>query len=329
MAKSENQKLKLLYIYKILCEETDENHCISTKDLISRLERYSIKAERKSIYDDIQSLIDFGYAIEKNNRKTDGGYYLKKRDFETAELKLMADAISASKFITKEQSKKLIDKLEKMACIHDAKKIKRQVFVANRIKTSNESVFDNADVIHNAIALNNQISFRYFEWTIDKKMQFRKNGGRYVVSPWAVTINAENYYLIAYDAENEMIKHYRIDKMKDIEAVDDKRQGKDFFVSFDVADYANKQFGMFSGEEQPVTIQFPNHLIGVVLDRFGTQVVTRQRDDAHFSVRANLQVSPQLFGWLAGMGSDVKILMPESVKNEYKTYLMNIIENSD
>lgn len=329
MAKSENQKLKLLYIIKILQEETDEAHCISTKDLIARLEREGIKAERKSIYTDIQSLTEFGYDIEKNNSKTEGGYYLKKRDFETAELKLMADAISASRFITKEQSKKLIEKLEKLTCVHDAKSLKRQVFVANRIKTSNASVLHNTDVIHNAISLNRRISFRYFEWDIDKQMKFRKNGCRYVLSPWAVTVNADNYYLIAYDDDNKMIKHYRIDKMTDIDLLEEKRLGKDLFISFDVADYTNKQFGMFSGEEQIVTIQFPNRLIGVAVDRFGTDITVRKRDEEHFSIRTNLFVSQQLFGWLAGMGNDVKILLPEEVKQEYKAYLMSIIDNSE
>lgn len=329
MAKSENQKLKLLYLYKILLEETDEKHCMTAQKLIKRLDKEGIQAERKSIYSDIQYLTEFGYHIEKNNSRTEGGYYLKDREFELSELKLMADAISASRFITKDKSKKLIEKLEKCACSYDAKQLKRQVYVTNRVKTQNESVFKNADLLHKAIAENNQIKFHYFEWTIDKKMSFRKNGEFYDVSPWALNVSDENYYLIGFDNENDMIKHYRVDKMTDITIVNEKRLGKDNFAQFDPGVYTSKLFGMYGGEEKLITILFPNHLIGVVLDRFGHDIDIRIRDEEHFSVRLTLEVSNQLYGWLAGMGPEVQIMMPIDEKNKYIEYLTTLLTSYD
>lgn len=329
MAKSEKQKLKLLYIYKILAEESDAEHCISTQKLISLLDKEGINAERKSIYSDIQYLNDFGYKIEKNTSRINGGYYLKERQFELSELKLMADAVSASRFITRDRSKKLIDKIEKCACSFEAKVLKRQVYVTNRIKTQNESVFENADLIHKAIAENCRISFHYFEWTIDKKMYFRKNGELYDVSPWALNVSSENYYLIGYDDNTSSVKHYRVDKMADISIKYEKRLGKEYFEQFDLSEYTNKLFGMFGGEEQLLTIQFPNNLVGVALDRFGHDIDIRKRDDNHFSIRVNLEVSQQLYGWLAGMGPDVKILLPIEENKKYINYLLSLIKANE
>lgn len=329
MAKSERQKLKLLYICKILTEESDETHCISTNELIERLAREDIQAERKSIYSDIRSLQEFGMKIEQRKSRRGGGYYLKNRDFDTAELKLLVDAVAASRFITRDRSRKLIEKLEKKACVHDARQLKRQVFVQNRVKTQNESVFENADKIHQAIADNVNITFHYFEWTIDKTMSFRKDGEKYRVSPWALTVSGENYYLVSFEPESNRIKHFRVDKMADIELLKTKREGRDQFEQFDIGEYTNRQFGMFGGDEEPVTIQFPNTLVGVVLDRFGREIDIRKRDEDHFSVRPMVAVTNQFFGWLAGLGPEVRILMPERVRKEYHTYLREIIEQDD
>lgn len=326
MAKSEKQKLKLLYISKFLMEESDEKHCISTSELIERLAKEDIQAERKSIYSDIKSLQDFGMEIKQNKSRKGGGYYLVNRDFDTSELKLLVDAVSASRFITRERSRKLIEKLEKKACIHDAKQLKRQVFVQNRIKTQNESVFENADKIHQAIAENLNIAFHYFEWNIDKTMSFRKNGEKYMVSPWALTVNEENYYLVSYEPESGIIKHFRVDKMADIEILKSKREGRDQFEQFDIGEYSNKHFGMYSGDIEPVTIQFPNRLIGVALDRFGKEIDIRKRDAEHFSIRPNVSVSGQFYGWIAGLGPEVRILMPERVKQSYREHLKKILE---
>lgn len=327
MAKSSNQKLKLLYLIKILSEQTDENHCMSTQRLIDELARYDIKAERKSIYDDINCLIHFGYDIINVKSRTEGGYYLAGREFELPELKLLVDAVQASRFITQKKSKELIAKLEKLVGPYDAKKLQRQVFVAGRIKTENESIYYNVDKIHNAIQDNTQISFVYLTWNRKKELEPRKDGLLYRISPLALTMKDENYYLIAYDDEENKIKHFRVDKMSRITQLEGKtRLGLAEFGKLDVAEYTNKTFGMFGGEASAVTLQLPDEMAGIILDRFGKEITIRKLSDGIISARIKVAVSHQFYGWLTGLGRAVTILSPDNVKKEYQAYLEAILE---
>lgn len=326
MAKSANQKLKLLYLLKILTEQTDEEHCMSAQTLIDALDEYGIRAERKSIYDDITQLIDFGYDIVLVKAKSGGGYYLASREFELAELKLLVETVQASRFLTLKKSRELIAKIEKLASKAEAGQLQRQVYVANRIKTANESIYYIVDDIHRAIQNNEQISFQYLEWNLEKELLPRKDGKVYRISPWALTCKDENYYLIAHDNESDTIKHFRVDKMGHIEVLTGVgRQGADLFERFDIAAYANKTFGMFGGQEEIVTLEFENHFIGVVLDRFGKEVPVRKRDAQHFSVRVQVALSGQFYGWLTGLGAGAKITAPAGVVEEYRDYLQDVI----
>lgn len=322
MPKSTNQKLKLLYILKILSEQTDEEHYISTGDLIEELAKYEIRAERKSIYDDMNQLTDFGYDIVHVKSRVNGGYYLAGRDFELAELKLLVEVVQSSKFLTQKKSRELIGKIEKLASKWDANKLQRQVYVANRIKTANESIYYIVDDIHRAIQNNEQISFQYLEWNLEKKLVPRKSGKRYQVSPWALTCKDENYYLIGHDGESDTIKHFRVDKMGQIRVLTGLgREGAALFERFDIAAYANKTFGMFGGREEIVTLEFENRFIGVVMDRFGKEVSVRRRDEERFSVRVQVALSGQFYGWLTGLGVGARILAPEEVAAEYREHL--------
>ncbi len=322
MAKSSHQKLKLLYLLKILTEQSDEEHCLGAQALIDALAAYGVKAERKSIYNDIAQLIDFGCDIVLVKAKTGGGYYLAGREFELAELKLLVETVQASRFLTVNKSRELISKLEKLTSKEQAGQLQRQVYVANRIKTANESIYYVVDDIHRAIQNNRQISFQYLEWNLNKELVPRRGGKPYQASPWALTCKDENYYLIAHDSEEDKIKHFRVDKMAKIEILEDrKREGAALFESFDIADYANKTFGMYGGKEETVTLLFENSLIGVAMDRFGREAVVRKRDDTHFSVRVRVAVSGQFFGWLTGLGAGAGILAPASVVDAYRTHL--------
>ena len=326
MAKSANQKLKLLYLLKILTGQTDEEHCMSAQALIDALDEYGIKAERKSIYDDIAQLIDFGYDIILVKAKSGGGYYLAGREFELAELKLLVETVQASRFLTLKKSRELIAKIEKLASKAEAGQLQRQVYVANRIKTANESIYYIVDDIHRAIQNNEQISFQYLEWNLEKELLPRKDGKVYRISPWALTCKDENYYLIAHDNESNTIKHFRVDKMGHIEVLTGVgRQGAGLFERFDIAAYANKTFGMFGGQEEIVTLEFENHFIGVVLDRFGKEVPIRKRDAQHFSVRVQVALSGQFYGWLTGLGEGAKMIAPVEVVEEYHDYLQKVI----
>lgn len=325
MAKSEKQKMKLLYIMQLLFERTDEEHAVTTREIIDYLAGKDIAAERKSVYADIETLIDYGMDIIKIKERP-GGYYLVGRQFELAELKLLVDAVQSSKFITSKKSRELIEKLESLCSRAQAKQLHRQVVVTNRNKAVNENIYYNVDMIYNAIAENVKIRFQYFEWSVDKKMKLRREGAYYVVSPWLLTWDDENYYLIAYDDRSRMIRHYRVDKMLHIDLIDEIREGKEQFGNFDIAGYSQKTFGMFAGEEETVTLRCDSALTGVMIDRFGKDVAMRQLDEQHIQARVNVAVSRQFFGWLTGLGAAVRIESPKQVAEEYQKYLSGIIE---
>lgn len=327
MAKSGGQKLKLLYLLKILSENTDEQHPMPMAQILEQLNEVGIQAERKTIYADVEDLRHFGYDIARNPSREAGGYYLASREFEMPELKLLVDAVQASRFITLGKTKELIGKLEKLGGRHEAGRLQRQVYVVNRIKTSNESIYHNVDNIHKAIQDNVQIIFQYLEWTLDKKMVPRRDGMPYQISPWALLWQDENYYLVGFDEKENKIKHYRVDKMGTINLTEEKRLGIQAFKEFDIAKYTNKMFGMFGGEECMVTIRFPNRLIGVVMDRFGKEVTIRKGKEDCFSIRVKVAVSGQFFGWLTGLGKEAVIMSPPKVAGEYEEYLKQIIEN--
>ena len=326
MAKNSNQKLKLLYIMKALAEKSDENHRISVKQLIDELNLYGIKAERKSIYDDIESLRLWGMDILYSKEKP-AGYFLAEREFQLPELKLLVDAVQASKFITAKKSNELIKKLESFVSIYEAKQLHRQVYVTNRIKTMNESIYYNVDKINEGIMANVKIKYRYFEWNVDKRMQPKRNGQAYIISPWALTWDDENYYMIGFDNKAGIIKHYRVDKMKSIELTKAPREGKDAMEDFDIAGFAKKTFGMFGGKNEAVTLRCENRLVGTIIDRFGDDVILCKEDDEHFSVTQEVTVSSQFYGWIMGLGSGVKITAPADVAGEFTQKLREVLGN--
>lgn len=324
MPKSEKQKLKLLYIMQLLTEKTDENHLVTTQDIIKYLAANEITAERKSIYTDMDLLIEYGMDIIKVKERTNA-YYLASRQFELAELKLLVDAVQSSKFITTKKSRELIGKLETLCSKNDARQLHRQVVVTNRNKTVNENIYYNVDMIYNAIAENVKVCFQYFEWSVNKQIQFRRGGKLYEVSPWLLTWDDENYYLIAFDSESGIIKHYRVDKMLKIKLSVEKREGKEAFKNFDIASYSQKTFGMFAGEEEIVTLCCKKELTGVIIDRFGKDVSMKKKDEEYIQVRVKVAVSRQFFGWLTGLGAAVKIESPERIVQEYQKHLQEIL----
>ena len=210
MPRSFNQKLKPFYVMNYLLENTDEEHTVTVNQIIAHLEAQGISAERKSIYSDIEALQVLGVDIERVDSGNYVGYYVASRTFELPELKLLVDSVQSSKFITHKKTASLIKKIEKLASIHEAQLLNRQVFVKNRIKTMNESIYYNVDEIHNGISKNKRIKFLYFEETVSGERNYRHGGAYYVVSPFALTWDDENYYMVAYDSDARMIKHYAI-----------------------------------------------------------------------------------------------------------------------
>ena len=315
MPKSPNQKLKLLVLLRFLERQSDENHPVTMAQMIEELARWDIAAERKSLYDDLEALRLFGVdVVQKRDRSV--SYYIGQRDFELPELKLLVDSIQSSKFITQRKTLGLIRKLEALASVHDAQLLERQVFVRNRVKSMNESVYYNVDEISDAINRERAIRFRYYEFTLEKERQFRRRGAFYRVSPFALLWDDENYYMLAWDDEEGLLKHFRVDKMAQITALDEPRRGQEAFRAVDMSAYSQKVFGMFTGEVRKVRLRFARHLAGAVIDRFGKDVMLIPEGEEHFTVTVEVAVSPQFYAWVFGFGDEAEILSPESVRQE-------------
>ena len=327
MAKSRNQKGKLLYLAEIFHRETDEAHGLTLAELTGRLAAYGVQAERKTLYADMEELRRCGLDITSWKEGREYRYRLASREFELPELKLLVDAVQASRFITENKSRSLIKKLESLVSVHDARQLQRQVLIAGRVKTMNESIYYTVDAIHNAISENKKIKFQYYQWNVKKEMELRHNGAWYHISPWGLSWDDENYYLVGYDSDAEKIKHYRVDKMLHIRFSSENREGKEFFNKLDMADYAKKSFGMFGGKEQTVKLLVKNNLVGVIIDRFGKNVILFPTDDEHFTVNVNVHVSRQFLGWVFSLGDGIKIVGPDDVVEQMRSEIKRLIEH--
>lgn len=314
MPKTFGQKLKLLTLAKILQEQTDEEHPMTLAEMQAQLALSGIASERKSLYDDLTELELFGMDIIRVKGKHTG-YFLGSREFELPELRLLVDAVQSSRFLTSKKSAALIKKLQTLTSVHQAKALTRQVTVAGRIKTMNESIYLNVDALSGAMEADRAVSFLYFEWDGAGRKVLKRNGGRYVVSPYLLHWDDENYYLIGVEEESGAIRHFRVDKMQSLRQLETARFGKDVFRDLDAAAYEKKTFGMFGGREESVTLWFHESLAGVFFDRFGSGLVTRRRDGGYETTLLVL-VSPPFLSWIMGFGDRVRVLAPDSVREE-------------
>ncbi len=325
MSKSVNQKAKLLHLYQILLRQTDEDHPLTVAQLIEELARWDIKAERKSIYDDLESLRQFKLDVQCRKGKSPG-WFVGERDFELPEVKLLMDAVQSSRFITQRKSDTLIRKLEGLASIHQAGQLQRQVYVSGRIKVMNESIYYNVDKLHAAIAGQKAITFKYFDYDIARKKVFRQEGRRYVVSPYGLIWNSENYYLVAFDHTHRELRHYRVDKMAEIVVTSLDREGEDRYPGFRLAEYGQKHFGMYSGHEMKVTLRGRRDKAGLVWDRFGQDIILVPDGEEYFTVTLPVVISPQFFGWLLGLDGSVTLAGPKEAVAAYRRRLAAALE---
>lgn len=324
MARSANQKKKLMLLAEFLEKETDLDHGVGMQRILDYLSANDISAERKSIYDDMEALKQLGYDVE-HRRAEPEGYYLASRKFELAELKLLVEAVQASRFLSESKSNELIGKLESLCSKYEAGQLQRQVYVYDRVKSMNESIYYNVDLLHSAISTNSSICFKYYEWNAKKELVPRKNGATYHVIPKKLVWFDENYYLIAIDLESEKQKHYRVDKMKSIQIDENVQKRPRKEEELNTASFTKKTFGMFDGEEARVRILAEPHLAGVLLDRFGTDMILNKRKDGMLEAGVDVFVSNPFFGWIFGI-KGLKIIGPENVKKSYMDYLKSRLE---
>ena len=325
MAKSPNQKTKLLCLYRMLLRQTDEEHPLTVLQIIEELARQDIKAERKSIYDDLEALRLFGMDIQSRKGKT-SGWFVGDREFELPEVKLLMDAVQSSRFSTQKKSDALIRKLEGLASVHQAGQLQRQVYVSGRIKVMNESIYYNVDKLHAAIAGQKAITFKYFDYDIQRKKVFRQDGKRYMVSPYGLIWNSENYYLVAFDHTHRELRHYRVDKMTEIVVTNLDREGREQYPNFQLAEYGQKHFGMYSGQEMKVTLRGRRDKASLVWDRFGQEVILVPDGEEHFTVTLPVVISPQFFGWLLGLNGSITLAGPKEAVSAYRRRLAATLE---
>ena len=325
MAAGRNQRQKLLILAELFQRETDETHGLTVQEITERLERADVTVERKTLYRDLEELKAFGYDIIAQQDGRHVRYHLVSRTFELPELKLLVDAVQASKFITERKSRELIEKLEGLASRHDAKHLHRQVLLAGRVKTENEHIYYHVDRLHEALGDNRQVRFHYFRWTREGGRELRRGGAWYQVSPWALLWDDENYYLAAYDARDGVIKHFRVDKMLDLECLPDARLGASAWGDKSAASYSRAVFGMHGGDAVRVTLEGKNEMAGVLIDRFGQDLILAPLGDDRFTAQVDVVPSPHFLGWVVSL-DDVRLTAPEPVVERMRALARTLAE---
>lgn len=327
-----SRRLRILYLYKILYEQTDENHGLGMPEILAQLEEYGISAARKAIYLDIKALAAFGADIQAE-KGSSSNYRILSRKFELPELTALADSIISSHFFTKKRAAALVEKLGTLCSNDEAEQLKPGTFVVENSADYNEKILYNVDAVHRAIANKKQISFDYFEYVYDysRKRPQKKSRGMHVCSPIALTWNDGKYYLIAYYKKYKGISHFRVDKMEGTEilSANAERLPKNFKLS----EYMTGTFSMFSGELRDVTLRFENSLMNAVLDRFGKIDPAHDGPD-HFTFTVPVRISEDhppaaFFGWLFQFGEKAQITAPENVREQYYEMLNRVLDNKD
>ncbi len=324
MPKSANSKMKMLLLLQYLERKTDEEHPASMTELLGFLEQNGVAAERKSIYSDIRSLQELGYDIMMRKGK-EGGYFMAARDFELAEIKILADSVQASRFLSQKKSRQLLNKLSGLCSEAQARQLERQVHLLSPAAEGRESIYYSIDTIHRAIAEDRIISFRYFDLNVRKEKAYRYGGSPIKTNPVALVWDDENYYLVAYDSRWKKVRNYRVDRMEAITLTGEARRCREEIEKISLDDYTSVNFSMYNGERMQVCLVFPERMAGVMLDRFGTELtVYPQEEEGWYAIHPTVAISPQFFGWLFGLADGVRLEAPERavelMKKQLKTF---------
>ncbi|MBE6705818.1 MAG: WYL domain-containing protein [Ruminococcaceae bacterium] len=352
--KKPNQKIKPYVVLQYLLRYTDENHVATAFDIVGYLEEAGISAERRSIYRDIEEINRVALMLEEDCTideaaemleddedgelklviydKSRKGFYVRQRKFDLNDIRLLAECVYSAKFVSEGQAKRLVDVVCEFVSEHQAERIRHNAFLTDRVKTNNRSVLNNIAVINEAMSTRidgqphtpEKITFKYLKHSISDVSQQveRRQGAKYLVSPFQLLINDGNYYLLAFDDRSKDMRTYRVDRMKDVSFTGDPREGEEAFKEIDLRTYTQRVFSMYGGEQKRVSIRFVNHLLDAVVDRFGTKDVKYTKvDDTHFSISAKVEISDQFFGWLLGFGRKAMLLSPDDVLDAFKAYI--------
>ena len=312
------RRIRILYVKKYLEEHSDENHFVSMHEILEYLDNQRIPANPKSVRDDLKALIEYDMPLELENNKL---WHLLSREFELSEIKLIVDCIASSKFLSEKKSQALIKKFESLVSIHQRKELNRQIIVAGRVKSMNETVFYSLNNIHEAISSGKYLDFNYFQYNMDKQQEYKHGGKVYHVCPQHLLYDNNNYYLFA--EERSELKTFRVDRMTNVKITEET--ANDFFnlclETIDTKSITKSVFGMFHGEETIVQMLFGKDMMDTVIDKFGKDVTVEIVDDQHFRVKTKVAVSPQFFGWIFGLGENAMIEYPLAVAKQMKDML--------
>lgn len=322
MAKSDNQKVKILYILDYLQKNSSSANPVRAAELIEMLNKHDITCDRKTVYSDITALQDYGVDIVSTTGRY-GGYYIASRNFELPELKLLIDAVQSSRYLTERKSRELIEKLCAQCNEQDAKLMRRDVFVSGRVKSMNETIYYNVDAIQEAISQNRQISFRYFDWGIDGKRRYRERS--YEASPYGLCQDNENCYLLALSPRHG-ITSYRVDRMSHINLTELPRVPCPELTGKALTEYASRRFQMYSGDTINVKMRFHRDLANVVIDRFGRETMLIPDGEEHFVFTVSVALSPLFLSWVIGFGTKAQILYPQSVIEACRTLCRDVMD---
>ncbi len=327
MAQSEKSKQKLLSLLQIFWERTNADRGLTIEEIRDLLLAEGIEAERKSLYNDIALLTDFGLAIEK--RRTGGRfvYFLTEHLFTLSELKLLTDAIGSSRSIPEAESRAIIAKLKKLTDHSTSRELDRQITVTGRVKHLNREILHNIDLIQTAMKEGRQVSFQYWDWNEKKIQQPRREGKFYTVSPWTLIWEEENYYLLANHYRTDRMHHYRVDRMMQMKISDYPRRGQDAYDAIDFSAYSRGLFGMFGGTPQPITLRCENTLAGIVLERFGMEPTFFPCEDGKsFQVTVRVVPCDLFYAWVIGFCGRMQITSPEWARDELKKMALQALE---
>lgn len=327
MAKTSNPRGRLFETLRYLSSQSDEEHGVTMTQILNDLKEKGFPADRRTVYGDIEAINEAGL-LETAGSKVGGvyHYYVVHRTFDDVELRLLVDAVATSRFITSEKSNSLIRKLAGLTSSYEARALNRQIGVAGRVKSMNESIFYQVDEIVRAMENNWQITFTYMQWNARAELVPRKNNP-VTLSPFLLTWNNDNYYLIGYVERDRMLKTYRVDKIQQLQIIEAPRLGEEEFKKNDVSSYTRESFGMFNRTPVPVQLTFDNSMAGVLIDRFGTDLGILPETENTSRAFVTVEVSRQFFGWLCGLGNAVRIAEPLSVRQQYREYLQEILKD--
>ena len=357
-----DQKMKPYLVYEYLMRTSDASHVVTVNEIVGYLQECGISAERRSIYKDIEEInkaillttrdhydIPIAETIEEaeellqdetnrtiiydDHRK---GYYVRQRHYKPDDIRLLAECVYSAKFIDKKRAKRLTHVVCDLVSEHQAETIKRDTFLADRVKTENTELYEIVSKINAAMShtrgkkthVPEKIKFKYLKYTIQNGIRRteRRRGEWYIVSPYKLLISDGYYYLIGFDDKMKKMVHYRIDRMKDVALIGEPRDGAEEFKALDFESYLQENFSMYSGKSEHVTFRAMNQVLEVFIDRFGTRGAIYSCDgDRYFTARVKVSVSKQLYGWLCGLGNQVKILSPEWVADDFKAHLEKML----